>query len=482
MTVTHIAAECSPFAKAGGLADVVGALPKYLAGRGIEASVLMPDYGRHSALPIATPGPPPEVVHRGAYRLGDRVFVYAVRRSDAPGFPLLLLDAPAHFGPAGIYVGLDGHLPNEPERWLAFQAAAVDWLATGACAGVRPDIIHAHDHHTGLLPALLARSESGATLRDVPVVFTVHSAEHQGVYDAGAWWGLGLPGSPPEAVRDPDKRINSLRGGAGFARCVTTVSPTYALELQSRPDVARGLEETFQSVSERLTGIVNGIDSSVWNPASDAFLPAPYDAADLAGKAACKAALCEELELDAARPLIVYIGRLMEEKGSEILPGILDRTLAESDASAAVLGTGDGRVEDALRAVAEGAGGRLALRFAFDEALAHRLYAGADILLMPSKVEPCGLAQLYALAYGTPPVVHATGGLVDTVTEWDGARGNGFVFDAFTVDAGAGALARALDARSRPDEWRALQHSGMTEDHSWTKSAGEYEAVYREVV
>jgi starch synthase len=176
---------------------------------------------------------------------------------------------------------------------------------------------------------------------------------------------------------------------------------------------------------------------------------------------------------------VVYVGRLMEEKGAEVLPEILSRTLAERAASAVVLGTGDGRVEDALRGVAAGAGGRLALRFGFDEGLAHRLYAGADVLLMPSKVEPCGLAQLYALAYGTPPVVHATGGLRDTVTEWDGAAGNGFRFEAYTADAGTAALARALDTFADAGAWRRLQRAGMAEDHSWSRSAAAYADLYR---
>jgi starch synthase len=477
--VVHLSAECAPFAKAGGLADVVGALPKYLGQHGVEAAVLMPDYGRHSSRPLPIPGPPPALVYRGVYRLGDRVFVYAVRRTDAPGFPLLLLDAPAHFGPAGIYVGVDGPHPNEPDRWLAFQVAAVDYLAARARAGDRPDVLHAHDHHTGLFPALVKRSEAGARLRGVPVAFTVHSAEHQGVYGAWTWPWLGLPGQAPVETRDPDDRLNSLRAAALDADRVTTVSPTYAEELQRDPAVARGLADAFRAARHKFVGVVNGIDPDVWSPAVDPFLPARYDRDDLTGKAACKAAVCAEFGLDPARPLVVYVGRLMEEKGAEILPEILARTLAERDASAVVLGTGDGRVEDALRGVADGAGGRLALRFGFDEGLAHRLYAGADVLLMPSKVEPCGLAQLYALAYGTPPVVHATGGLRDTVTEWDGQAGNGFRFEAYTAEAGTAALARALDAHADPGAWRRLQRSGMAEDHSWARSAAAYADLYR---
>jgi starch synthase len=441
----------------------------------------MPDYGRHSARPLDLAGlPPPSVVHRGVYRIGARTFVYAVRETHAPGFKLALIDAPAHFGPAGIYVGLDGPLPNEPERWLAFQMAALDWMAVCARRGDRADLIHAHDHHSGLMPALVADSEAGAPLRDVPLVFTIHSAEHQGAYEAGAWRRLGLPGEPLQTDRDPDGRLNSLRAGATRARSVTTVSPTYAKELQTRPDVARGLEDTFRSVADRFVGIVNGIDATVWNPTTDPHLPANFDVEDLSGKAECKRVVCVDLGLDPGRPLVTFVGRLMEEKGSEVLPAIIHQVLVEGAASVAVLGTGDSRVEDALRALASDER-RLALRFAFDERLAHRLYAGADILLMPSKVEPCGLAQMYAMAYGTPPVVHATGGLSDTVTEWTGEVGNGFRFDAFTAEAGVQALRRAVETLGRPDEWRALQRCGMNADHSWSHAAGEYADLYRAV-
>jgi starch synthase len=206
-----------------------------------------------------------------------------------------------------------------------------------------------------------------------------------------------------------------------------------------------------------------------------------YSADDLSGKADCKRAICAELGLDAGRPIVTYVGRLMEEKGSEILPEIIAGLLAESGAAVALLGTGDHRVEQALREMT-GTDNRLALRFAFDEGLAHRLYAGADILLMPSKVEPCGLAQMYAMAYGTPPVVHATGGLSDTVIEWDGASGNGFRFDAFTADAALAALRRALDAYARRDEWPQLQRAGMLMDNSWARSAGQYAELYATAV
>jgi starch synthase len=441
----------------------------------------MPDYGRQSGRPLSIPGLTPHVVHRGVYRLGDRTFVYAVRRAEAPGYTIDLIDAPAHFGPAGIYVGVDAPLPNEPDRWLAFQAAAIDWLVVSARLGDGPDLIHAHDHHTGLMPALVGMSEAGAQLRDTPIIFTVHSAEHQGAYAEDAWPRMGLPRRPAAQDLDPDGRINSLRVGATRAATVTTVSPTYALELQLRPDVARGLADTFRSVADRFVGIVNGIDTSVWNPDTDAYLPARYTEHDLSGKAACKVAICGELGLEAGPPLVTYVGRLMEEKGSEILPEVVERLLAGRLASVAILGTGDSRVEESLRSL-DGSDGRLALRFAFDEGLAHRLYAGADILLMPSKVEPCGLAQMYAMAYGTPPVVHATGGLADTVTQWDGESGTGFRFDAFTREAVLVALRRALDTYGRPDEWRRLQLAGMLEDNSWSRSAGRYADLYRAAV
>jgi starch synthase len=231
-------------------------------------------------------------------------------------------------------------------------------------------------------------------------------------------------------------------------------------------------------VTDRFAGILNGIDTEVWNPTTDPYLPAGYGPDDLSGKEECKRAVCAELGLDYRLPVLTFVGRLMEEKGSEILPDVVDGILADGRASVAVLGTGDGRVEEALRRVA-GEAGRISLRIAFDEGLAHRLYAGADLLLMPSKVEPCGLAQMYAMAYGTPPIVHATGGLADTVSEWDGTSGNGFRFDAFTVEAGLDAIRRALDTYHRSEEWRRLQRNAMREDNSWARSAGRYADLYR---
>lgn len=498
MRVLHLAAECAPIAKVGGLGDVIGALPKVLPNEGVEAAVVMPSYGSRSERPLAGHDAlrpePPRRVHAGSFSLGGRKLPYEILRTDALGFPLYLVNEPEHFGGPGVYVDARTNTPfeNAATRWFAFQLAALDWLA-GQADEPASDVLHAHDHHAGLVPVLVKEGRAYRALQKTPVAFTVHSAEHQGVYPWKAWASLGVYVEPAEALLVEDD-LNSMKAALHWADRVTTVSPSYADELTSDAAIAHGLLEAFRAARPKLSGILNGIDPSVWHPRRDPFLPAPYDADDLGGKAEVKRAVCAELGLDATKPLLCFVGRLMEEKGAEILPVGIERILAEHDASVAVLGTGKPQFEAVMQSLAERTpAGRLALRLAFDEALAHRLYAGADVFLMPSKVEPCGLGQLYALTYGTPPVVHATGGLRDTVRDWDGAmhppasspargsaaRGNGFAFEAFSAEAFAAAAARALAVYADREEWTRLQRNAMLDDWSWSRSAPSYAELYR---
>ena len=258
---------------------------------------------------------------------------------------------------------------------------------------------------------------------------------------------------------------------------MTTVSPSYARELVASPEPSHGLDYAFQDAGERLSGIVNGIDAEVWDPMTDPHVPSPFSADDLVGKAETKRAVCQQLGLDPARPLMAFVGRLTPEKGAEILAPGLAQILHQSDAAVAVLGSGYAEHEAALAAVADNVGDRMSLTLAFDEALAHRLYAAADFFVMPSKQEPCGLGQLYAMCYGAIPVVHAVGGLRDTVEGWDGTRGTGVRFDAFTADAFARAALAALALP--PGEAEAMRQNGMRRDSSWASSAREYERLYR---
>ncbi len=275
-----------------------------------------------------------------------------------------------------------------------------------------------------------------------------------------------------------------MKAALRWATAVTTVSPSYAEELMSNDALAHGLAESFRRARPKFSGLINGIDPGVWNPAADPHLPARFAADDLAGKAETKQAVCEALGLDAGLPLAAFVGRLMPEKGVEILFEGAEQVVRSGRATVALLGSGYPEHEAEARGLkrmldGDGLADRLAVTVAFDEGLAHRLYAAADVFLMPSRSEPCGLGQLYAMAYGAIPVVHAVGGLRDTVRPWDGTAGNGFVFSDFTADALAAAVGQTLDALADPEQRTRLVHAAMSEDFSWDQSASAYVRLYR---
>ncbi|HIG74105.1 MAG TPA: glycogen synthase [Bacteroidetes bacterium] len=489
MTVLHIAAEMAPLAKVGGLADVVGALPDALAAIGVQSSVLMPLYGGPAG-EVAQRAGPLEESASGHVTYGGQTLGYTVfRATDAEGADVYLLHQPEHFGSGGAYFDV-GNVPfaNADDRFPAFQLCALDWLAT-ALAGTdrQPDVLHLHDHHTGLIPALAAHDGRFAALRDTPTVFTIHSADHQGWAPWHVWEKTGASVPDAHTFQQNGDTLNAMRAALRFADRITTVSPTYAQELQASDEMAHGLADAFRQRAESFSGIVNGVDGADWDPSTDRHLPATYSADDLAGKAETKRAVCAELGLDPSRPLVTFVGRLTREKGAEILKGLVWRLLDETDAAFALLGSGAPEHEDGLRhldhhAASTGRRDRLSVTLAFDNALAHRIYAAGDLFLMPSRSEPCGLGQLYAMAYGTPPVVHAVGGLRDTVIPWDGRGGTGFAFDAFTEDAAAHATRAALAVAADEASYRTLQQNAMAADHSWAASAERYAALYREAV
>ena len=498
MHALHIAAECAPFAKVGGMADVVGALPAALAAHGVRSSVLMPFYGGPEGA-LAQKAGELASVHTGVVFHDGEWFPFEVFRSDAiarstdgsdassaddHGVALYLLHEPEHFGDDGVYFRASDNAWFErgDVRFLVFQLAALDWLRSQRTPIGDDAVLHLHDHHTGLVPVLLRHDPANAAIARTPTAFTVHSADHHGEFD-WAVWNRVFVDVPDWRALDHLGRVNSLKAGLGHADAVTTVSPSYADELLSGPEPSHGLDYAFERAADRLTGILNGVDYDIWHPSVDPLLPATYSADDLAGKALAKAGICHELGLDPERPLLVFIGRLTPEKGGAILAPGIERILRGSDANVALLGTGYAEFEGAVRQLdarlaADGLANRLGVRLAFDNTFAHRLYAAGDALLMPSLSEPCGLNQMYAMAYGTPPVVHAVGGLRDTVTEWDGERGTGFRFDAFTPDAFADAAQRALAVYATPDAWRQLVQNAFAADFSWDRSAQQFVHLY----
>ncbi len=485
MYVLHVAFECAPIAKVGGLGDVLGALPKFLRRAGIDAAVLMPRFGDAQLQDDAL-----RVIHEGAFTYRDRTLSYRLWQQDAEvlGFPVYLLEEPVHFGRPGVYqdpaTGLD--FPDQADRFFVFQRGVLAVLKEGV---LRPDLLHLHDHHTALLAVWLREDPAYRELAELPIVFTVHNAEHQGRYDWQVWEEIGVPVARPEDLQHQGQ-LNVMKAGLLWADAVTTVSPGYARELQEREDIAAGLKEVFQRVAHKMRGILNGIDPDIWNPATDPLIFANYSVEDLSGKEKNKKALCESLGLRPDRPLLVFIGRLMQEKGVDLLVAGLEQLLTHQiDVSVVVLGMGMPAYQAALEAlrcriVRPGGFPRLVLRFEFNNTLAHQLYAAGDMLLMPSRVEPCGLNQMYAMTYGTVPIVHAVGGLRDTVEPWDPhtQQGTGFRFELFTSRAFHQAIRRALTVYHRPDQWRVLQRNGMQRNWSWERSAQEYLELYRTLV
>jgi starch synthase len=476
MRVLFVSSEIYPLAKTGGLADVSAALPLALAGTGVDVRLLLPAY--------------PQALEAAANKLvqadwidaknGPTRLVSAVTPDS--GLPLWLLDCPALFQRAGgLYADAAGReWPDNARRYALFCRIAAE-LARGALVpDWRADLVHANDWHAGLVPLLLAQLQGPRP----KTLFTIHNLAFQGLFPPERFADLALPPAlfSPEGVEFYGK-ISFLKSGIGFADWLSTVSPNYAREIQTA-EFGCGLDGLLQHRAARLSGILNGVDYRVWDPGSDPHLPANYTHKDSSGKLRCKAHLQGELglELQADRPLVIYLSRVTDQKMADVvlegLPHILER-----GAQFALLGQGDPALERGFRAAETRYPGRLAARIGYEEPLAHRFFAGADILLHPSRFEPCGLSQLYALRYGTLPIVRSVGGLADTVVDASDARipleaANGFVFQEASAAAMLGSLDRALALYRQPVLWRKVQQVGMRQDFGWEASARKYLALY----
>jgi starch synthase len=485
MRVLHVAAEWFPLVKTGGLADVAASLPAALRAAGSDTRLLLPGLpalreALSDAVEIARLGPA-----FGAARV-------ALLQGALPGsaVPVYLIDAPWLYArPGSPYLAPGGaEWRDNPQRfgllgWVAAQ------LAEGALdPGWAPRILHAHDWHAALAPAWLAAHGTAHTsAARARSVFTVHNLAYQGRFAMDRFGDLGLPGwmAGPEGIEFHGE-LRFIKGGLMFADRITTVSPTYAREILT-PAEGHEMDGLLRHRADRVSGIVNGIDDTVWNPAADPALPAHYDAARLDGKAACKAALQRELGLSAepGAPLLGVVSRLTAQKGLDLLLSALPQWLG-AGGQVALLGTGEPALEHAWRAAAEAAPGQVAARLGYDEALAHRIVAGADLIGVPSRFEPCGLTQLQGLRYGTLPLVHRVGGLADTVVDADEAalrdgRATGFAFSGASPEALAQAMRHALDGWRHPAAWRSLMRRAMSQDVSWRGPAAEYAALYREL-
>lgn len=485
LRVLHVAAELYPWVKTGGLGDVMAALPPALGALGSDIRLVLPGFTAFLDAFALT-----EIARLRTPFAVERVRIALARLPDSP-VAAYLVDHPAFYDRPGTpYQAPDGSdWPDNHRRFalLGWVAAA---LAQGADPEWRADLLHGHDWHAGLAPAYL-RAQGAA----VPSVFTVHNIAYQGFFPAAFFGDLALP--PGFFATDGVEFYGGLafiKAGLFYADRLTTVSPTYAREIQT-PSFGWGLHGLLSTRSGDLTGILNGVDPAVWSPENDPFLPVPYsaDADDLADKADAKEALARRFALDLDEdgtdgngPLFGAVTRLTPQKGLDLLLASLPGLLALGG-RLVLLGSGDAGLEAGFRAAAQTYPGKIGVEIGYDEALSHLIIGGSDSILVPSRFEPCGLTQLYALNYGSPPVVRRTGGLADTVvdaTEASLADGTatGFVFDEETPDALLGAVRRAVALYGDHAAWRKLMRRGMTSDFSWSASARQYQALYREVV
>jgi starch synthase len=471
MQILFVASEVAPFSKTGGLGDVAGALPKALAARGHRVLVVTPRYGSID--------PQARKLERLPHGLWAGGHGFALYRAEGSA-PIYFVEHEHFFGNRrGLYVEHGHDYGDNAERFAFFTRAA---LSVPRAVGFSPDVVHLHDWQTALAPWLLSHELAGQPWASkARTVFTVHNLAYQGVFGADAIHRIGLPPHVlrPEAM-EFHGALNLMKAGLVFSDALTTVSPNYAREIQA-PEFGEGLDGLLRHRATRLTGILNGIDVDDWDPAKDRHLTVRYSAQDLSGKARCKEALQREMGLPVRPdvPLVASVGRLAEQKGVDLVAATLPELL-NLDVQLALLGSGRHDYEELFRRVARERPDRLAARIGFDEGLAHRLEAGADLFLMPSRFEPCGLNQMYSLRYGTVPVVRAVGGLEDTVEDWDGhERGTGFKFGDYHPGALLWALRRALDAFQDRRAWSGIVARGMAQDFSWDASAARYEELFQ---
>lgn len=472
MRILFVASEGLPFSKTGGLADVVEALPKALVAQGHEVAVVLPRYrGTKADTPI---------IPSLTIPLGSRLrFPAIVDGTLFDGVRYFFVDDPAYFDRDALYGTAAGDYPDNAERYSEFCRAAIE-LSKHAWP---TDVFHCHDWQTGLLPVLLRTAYGDdAVVRDLPVIFTIHNMGYQGQFRRDALARAGIP----EVLFNPAGleffgNVNLLKGGLVYSDYLTTVSRRYAQEIQT-PEFGYGLDGVVRGRSDRIVGILNGVDYTAWNPAKDTLIAAKYSAKDLAGKQLCKQDLLQLYGLSTDnlhRPLMGIVSRFADQKGFDLIADRAHEILRE-DVMLAVLGTGDRRYEDLFRALASAYPGRVGYKFAYDNIVAHKVEAGSDIFLMPSRYEPSGLNQMYSLKYGTVPVVRATGGLDDSIENFDleHGTGTGFKFSEYSGTAFLYAVKQALHHYADERIWKRIQLNGMAKDFSWKTSAAEYAKLY----
>ncbi|TRX22656.1 glycogen synthase [Flavobacterium franklandianum] len=466
MEILHIAAECYPVAKVGGLGDVVGSLPKYQSKAGHLVKVVIPHYDT-----IFINENEFDCIYSGFVKLGNFNFPFNIKKESTCilGFELYLVEIPELFDRKEVY-GYE----DDIERFVSFQIATLDWINS---RNDIPDVINCHDHHTGLIPFMMLYANKYEKLRNIPTVITIHNAIYQGQFGFDKLYYLPDFDLSKVTFLEWDNRINSLATAIKCALAVSTVSPNFLNEINN---FGYGLESLFNLVRHKSRGILNGIDNEVWNPLKDEMLFANYSIKTLdKGKQKNKEKLCSQFDLDPTKPLFSFIGRLLEEKGADLLPQAAAMALSENflEINILILGSGNAEIENQLSHLMATFKGNYNVFIGYNEELAHQIYAGSDFLLMPSRVEPCGLNQMYSFRYGTIPIVRRTGGLKDSVIDI-GDNGNGIChYQASIVDI-CSSIQRAVKLYKDKKNLKKIQKIGMNIDHSWEKVCQEYIEMY----
>jgi starch synthase len=477
MHIAFVASECVPFSKTGGLADVVGALPRALAAAGHEISVYIPRY-RLTRIPEER-----TVVQSITVPFDDRYrFCSILSGAGYPGVKFYFVDYPPYFDRDGLYGTSSGDFPDNAERFAMFCRAV---LEASKILGV-PDIFHCHDWQAGLVPVLLrTQYVEDPAFRNSGIVFTIHNIGYQGLFPAEILPLLMLPWDLFTISKmEFFGNVNFMKGALAYSDFITTVSKRYSQEIQTT-EYGFGLEGVLKERAQTVTGILNGVDYEEWNPETDKFVAAHYSSEDLSGKQECKRDLLASFGLqnvDPNLPVIGIVSRFAAQKGFDLIGQILDR-LALEDVLLTVLGSGDRLYEEMFLRLSRQVPHKLAVKVAYDNALAHKIEAGADMFVMPSHYEPSGLNQLYSLKYGTVPIVRATGGLDDTIDPWDPRtkKGTGFKFIEYTGEALLRTVHQAMQVYRDKESWQRLMRNGMSKDFSWKVAAREYVRVYEKV-
>ena len=472
MKILFVSSEGLPYSKTGGLADVVEGLPQALQALGHEVAVLLPRYHGNKLASL--------LVSSVTTALGERLRFPAIgEAAPVKGVRYFFVDDPPYFDRPHLYGDKSGDYVDNAERFAEFSRVAIEvmkrvWL---------PDVVHCHDWQTALVPVLLrTQHATDPVVRSLPVVFTIHNLSYQGIFPQTALRETGLP----QTLFTMDTleyygKINLLKGGLIFADYLTTVSRRYAKEIQTA-EFGCGLEGVIRHRADRLVGILNGVDYSAWNPESDSLIAQNYSAQNLEGKKACKKDLLAAFHLpleNLDRPLLGIVSRFVDQKGFDLIADVASELMRENIGLVAV-GTGLPEYERLFKSLVDKNPTRVGVKIGYDNTLAHKIEAGADIFLMPSRYEPCGLNQIYSLRYGTPPVVRATGGLDDTIQNYSAKthQGTGFKFEEYEGAALLSAIRAALKAYRDPKVWHTIQANGMAKDYSWKASAPAYVTLY----